>query len=174
VDGRCGVEEAAKDGGMPHPDGAPATADGTLEGGTIVLTDASADATLGCTATFYRDADDDGFGDADQSILACAAPAGYVEDATDCYDGNAAAKPGQTEYFTADRGDGSFDYDCIDGPTPEYEGTAACSAFPSCAATPGWTDGDPGCGNTASWLLSCSGLTVVCGQSAESRTQACH
>lgn len=32
--------------------------------------------------------------------------------AGDCYDANASAKPGQTAYFTANRGDGSFDYNC--------------------------------------------------------------
>jgi hypothetical protein len=30
----------------------------------------------------------------------------------DCYDQNAEARPGQTEYFTVHRGDGSFDYNC--------------------------------------------------------------
>jgi len=35
-----------------------------------------------------------------------------VTTSTDCYDSNANAKPGQTSFFSANRGDGSFDYDC--------------------------------------------------------------
>lgn len=31
---------------------------------------------------------------------------------TDCYDSNGSAFPGQTSYFTSNRGDGSFDYNC--------------------------------------------------------------
>ncbi len=37
----------------------------------------------------------------------------------DCFDGNANAHPGQTQYFETDRGDGSFDYDC-DNLAPSY------------------------------------------------------
>jgi len=42
---------------------------------------------------YYRDADKDGFGDRSQTILACAAPAGYVEDDRDCDDLNAKVHP---------------------------------------------------------------------------------
>ncbi len=47
----------------------------------------------------YRDADGDGYGNAAQSIEVCGgtAPAGYVSDATDCDDGNAAVHPGGSE-----------------------------------------------------------------------------
>jgi hypothetical protein len=47
--------------------------------------------------TFYRDADGDGFGDASNSTEACAAPRGYVANATDCNDGNASVHPGAAE-----------------------------------------------------------------------------
>jgi len=46
---------------------------------------------------WYADADADGFGAAATSVSACAAPAGYVADATDCNDGSAVARPGQPE-----------------------------------------------------------------------------
>ncbi|MFH1466576.1 MAG: putative metal-binding motif-containing protein [Pseudomonadota bacterium] len=51
----------------------------------------------GVTTTFYADADGDGFGDAATTAGACARPSGFVEDATDCDDGDASAHPGAPE-----------------------------------------------------------------------------
>ncbi|HRP31480.1 MAG TPA: MopE-related protein [Agriterribacter sp.] len=48
-------------------------------------------------SVFYADADGDGYGNIAVTIKACAAPAGYVRDSTDCNDGNAAVHPGATE-----------------------------------------------------------------------------
>ena len=66
---------------------------------TAVVTDAN-----GCSAetapfvvsspTWYADADGDGYGNAASPLDACAQPAGYVEDNTDCNDSNAAVHPG--------------------------------------------------------------------------------
>jgi hypothetical protein len=75
---------------------------------------------------FYRDADGDGVGDKFGTLLnggalaACAdaAPPGYVASATDCDDGDANAKPGQTAFFDEPSNlKGTYDYNC-DG-TPE-------------------------------------------------------
>ncbi len=73
----------------------------------FVPSDAGSDAPLpdaflavdGCTpATFYVDADGDGFGNAALSILTCdASVAGYTLDATDCDDGCMTCHPGGTE-----------------------------------------------------------------------------
>ena len=38
----------------------------------------------------------------------------------DCYDNNLDARPGQTNFFTVQRGDGSFDYDCDGTSKPQY------------------------------------------------------
>jgi hypothetical protein len=43
--------------------------------------------------TFYADTDGDGYGDVDNTIAACAAPSGYVADASDCNDAEASVNP---------------------------------------------------------------------------------
>ena len=48
-------------------------------------------------ATYYRDADGDGFGNAALSITACGQPAGYVSNGADCNDGNPEVHPGARE-----------------------------------------------------------------------------
>ena len=51
-----------------------------------------------CTKiTFYRDADNDGYGNATNTIQACTAPLGYTTDDTDCNDNNNTIHPGATE-----------------------------------------------------------------------------
>ncbi len=47
--------------------------------------------------TWYMDSDDDGHGDASATMSACSQPAGYVADATDCDDGDAAVNPDAAE-----------------------------------------------------------------------------
>ncbi|MEM1318983.1 MAG: MopE-related protein [Bacteroidota bacterium] len=57
--------------------------------------------------TFYADSDMDGFGDAAVDTLACAAPPGFVADATDCNDENPDIFPGATEILN-----NGIDEDC--------------------------------------------------------------
>ncbi|WP_395813549.1 MopE-related protein [Archangium minus] len=49
------------------------------------------------TQTWYRDADGDGYGNSGISMQNCRQPAGYVANALDCNDGNAAIRPGVAE-----------------------------------------------------------------------------
>ncbi len=61
----------------------------------------------GVLTPWYADSDSDGFGDPELSVEDCAAPAGFVADATDCDDADAAVAPGVLETC----GDG-VDNDC--------------------------------------------------------------
>jgi hypothetical protein len=60
---------------------------------------------------WYRDADADGFGDASTAVVACAPPAGYVDDAQDCNDQVGVINPDATELCNGldDDCDGSVD-----------------------------------------------------------------
>ena len=60
---------------------------------------------------YYKDADEDGHGDPNDSIKPCIKPSGYVTDNTDCDDSNPSIHPGATEVCNSkdDDCDGSID-----------------------------------------------------------------
>ncbi len=51
----------------------------------------------GSASTWYADADSDGYGNASVTVSTCAAPTGYIGDATDCEDGDGSVNPSATE-----------------------------------------------------------------------------
>ena len=109
----------------------------------------------GCT-TYYRDYDGDGFGDASQSQCTCSAQ-GYfdVTDSSDCYDNNADARPNQTSYFTSNRGDGNYDYDCNGSQDKKWTSTGSCSSLTlgGCdRANTGWSGSVPSCGSSKGFI----------------------
>jgi hypothetical protein len=92
-------------------------------------------------STWYADSDSDGYGDPASSTTACAAPTGYVSDATDCDDTSASTNPGSTEVC-----DG-IDNDC-DGTTDESDAAGAPTWYAD-------SDGD-GYGDPASSTTACT------------------
>ncbi len=104
----------------------------------------------------YKDSDGDGYGDPDQYIWWVWQPKGYVDNNEDCYDGNKDARPGQTNFFTKDRGDGSFDYDCNGESEREFSNTGSCvSGIPNFTAQEGWDGRIPDVGKKGRWLVDC-------------------
>ncbi len=77
------------------------------------------------TSTWYADTDQDGFGDKDASVDACARPPGHVDNDGDCDDTSAAFNPAATESCSD-----LTDYNC-DGSVGQTDGdgdgTPACS-----------------------------------------------
>jgi len=130
---------------------------------------------------WYRDEDGDGYGDKRLMRRAAKQPSGYVANALDCFDRSRDARPGQLKYFTRQRGDGSFDYDC-DG--KELLGqimlTGGCKSITRfgipirCWAEAGWRIAVPGCGQEGKWLASCEPSTLSCEEAQEQmQQQAC-
>ena len=94
---------------------------------------------------WYADADGDGYGDPATTTASCEAPAGYLADASDCDDGNAAVSPAATELCNGvdDDCDGLVDDDATD-------------------ATTWYTDADgDGYGDLASPVLSCDAAAGI-------------
>ncbi|MFH1466906.1 MAG: putative metal-binding motif-containing protein, partial [Pseudomonadota bacterium] len=79
--------------------------------------DGTVDADAADAATWYLDGDGDGFGDPDLGLIACDRPAGYIDDGTDCDDGDADIHPG-----AAERCDG-LDNDCDGEVDEDVQGT---------------------------------------------------
>lgn len=109
-----------------------------------------------CTvlATFYEDADGDGFGNPAKTVKGCTAPPGYVADGTDCADDEPRAFPGQTQFFHMPRPDGSYDFDCDGKSSIRLTQRAACEEDPAahrCSAVSGWEGRVPDCGQAGEW-----------------------
>lgn len=115
----------------------------------------------------------------------------FIQFIDDCYDFNADANDSQTSYFTSDRGDGSFDYDCDSSQTQERTNTGSCVNVSDsfCSGCPGacqqqvvgWrTDfapdgcslGVPACGACGAWWLVNQTGCNIC-QNWQQQDQAC-
>ncbi len=115
----------------------------------------------GCSA-YYTDSDGDGYG-AGASQCWCS-PGAYpytATNSTDCYDSNASVYPGQTAYFSYNRGDGSYDYNCNGASEQQYSSVSSGCAWDTLyldcdlAGSAGWSSSTPSCGSTSQWMTSC-------------------
>ncbi|MFH1466274.1 MAG: MopE-related protein [Pseudomonadota bacterium] len=150
-DGSCDADcddtaAATYPGADEYCDGIDTDCDGTLD------EDDALDA-----ATWYQDADGDGYGDSAISAIACVAPSGYVADAGDCDDTAAATWPGADEYcdgVDTDCDGTSDEDDALDAATWYQDadgdgyGDAAASAD-ACAAPSGYVADAGDCDDTA-------------------------
>ena len=114
--------------------------------------DCDNDVDEGVGVTWYEDNDSDGYGNGSVSAVSCDAPTGYVGNALDCDDFNAATNPGSYEICDqADNDcDGSVDEDAInatvfyvDGDLDGYGSTASSTS--ACDAPTGYADNDSDC-----------------------------
>jgi hypothetical protein len=150
---------------------------------------AEAESALDCS----KDADEDGWGDPSP-------PKGVTEgtdcddsDATltpndndgdgysgcdgDCWDFDSRAYPGQTAYFSSDRGDGSFDFSC-DGSEEKQDDISGCTSLmyqPFWAPSGSFSYTNPSCGESASWCPEGQlfGTTCTCYTVTYTKTQSC-
>ena len=119
----------------------------------------------GVTTTFYRDLDNDTYGNASQTIQACSAPVGYVSNSTDCDDNNSSVNPGATEVCNTidDDCDSSIDegvlttyYRDLDGDT--YGNLAQTTQ--ACSPPIGYVSNSTDCNDSNSAIHP--GATEVC------------
>lgn len=130
----------------------------------IDCTDSIANDTQTMT-TYYRDIDSDGYGSsASGTTTGCSAPTGYVQNNSDCGDGNANAKPGSTycsqTTFTNNSGNQSFDWNCS---TSGGAGTSCGTVYYSNNPQTNWK-----CVRSNFWCAveattNCIGAPVSCG-----------
>ncbi len=92
--------------------------------------------------SWYLDADGDGYGDPTLSVVGCSPPPSFVDDDTDCDDGDAAQFPGADEYCNGE------DDDC-DGDVDEDDAVDALNWYDD-------ADGD-GYGDAVTGQLGCEG-----------------
>ena len=116
--------------------------------------DGTADDGLG--ATYYRDADSDGYGTSGTTTTSCTGtPSGYTTSSTDCLDTSATVYPGATETCngvdddcdgTADEGLGTTYYRDADG---DGYGTSATTTASCTGAPSGYTTTSTDCDDSA-------------------------
>jgi hypothetical protein len=129
-----------------------------------------------CTKTAYhQDADNDGYGDPASKQQACTMPAGFVENALDCDDGDPSAHPGQSQFFAApSKGKQSYDYNCSGAEEREFPSLASCAMGPLGCSGHGWVGAVPGCGAAGTWGQCVKqGIPPGCAVSTSSKTQRC-
>lgn len=98
----AGYKFSGLTGGNDCNDTNPNVHPGATESCNGIDDDCDSQVDEGVVSTFYHDADGDGFGNPSVSQQACSAPAGYVNNNSDCNDNNAAINPNTIWYLDAD------------------------------------------------------------------------
>jgi hypothetical protein len=119
----------------------------------------------GPSQTFYRDADGDGYGNAAVTVAGCAQPAGYVSQAGDCNDADAAIKPGAVEICDGkdNNCNGSVDEGCTFYYRDYDNDTYGNALVKITATTPptGYVSNNTDCNDSSASIRP--GATEVCG-----------
>jgi len=108
---------------------------------------------------YYRDADNDTYGDPDNSTVACEPPEGYVDNSTDfdCDDSNPAVHPGATEVCNGidDNCNGLIDEGCV-LTTTTVESTTTSSESTTTSVESTTTTSE----STTTTIVPCSTTTI--------------
>jgi len=128
--------------------------------------------------TYYRDADNDGWGDSGNQKTLCAATGSWdTTTGGDCCDSDSNAKPGQNEWYASTNNCGGWDYNCNNNTDYQYnKSNVECNGggFSGCSVSEaGWDGGRPGCGSSAKWLKDCNWSFFSCNKKTEDRQQKC-
>ncbi len=130
--------------------GATEVCNGLDDDCNTLVDDSATDAAL-----WFADSDGDTYGDAGSSVASCAAPSGFLADATDCDDANAAVFPGADEVCNGidDNCDSLVDNAAIDAPTwyADADGDTfgdAAVATNECSAPAGYLADSTDCDDT--------------------------
>ena len=124
----------------------------------ISTTTATASSTTECARASTETQTATAMATPDDSTWACKAPAGYVSNSDDCYDRNSDAHPGQYDWFSSDRGDGSYDYDCDGQQHMADVNIAWCKVYIDHGEGGyGWKDNAAHCGQLGDYTVVNSG-----------------
>ena len=90
--------------------------------------------------TWYRDADNDGFGNLNDPLLSCTQPDGYITDMSDCDDDDNDTYPDAPEYCNGENNDcdDDIDEDTMDALTvyPDLDGDGYGDQIQRCPCVP--------------------------------------
>ncbi|MCT4663987.1 MAG: hypothetical protein N4A45_01990 [Flavobacteriales bacterium] len=116
---------------------------------------------------YYLDKDKDGYGDKNNFEYTNNPKANFVTNCEDCYDKNKDVFPGNQEWYSKHRGDGSFDYNCDNKETLNSTTLGKCGK--GIAEPQGWLNKVPSAGQKGDWLYDCDRKILQGGSKKETK-----